>query len=374
LNIEQPTSNIECRVDGHGAFDIRCSAFGVRRSLLGRLGAACAAILVLAATACEGGTGDLAILSFETDGMLSWTNALSNATYQVEWASTPTGAWHASWSVPGLVANTAGVTMVDVPMYYRIASAPRQDFVTEAFGIAAGANGYVAGSTQCPFDDQAGKYFFGPIVVEHSTNLVESTTTNATFTLVKQFSGLNTRLHRLENEGQAANPVTGYAECKAVFHYGDGSSSTVTHTFSSWRTEGYTNANPAKTVTDVNIWLRCVYTMPMANTAHERNDRLYGYTNLPSVNIDLDLPALTGMVTHAMLHAETPDRQAGDGICYALSDGSASMSNLSLNTQYPLSALGTNPTSLSILLSPAGQNPAPETPSVKGIGLLYWAR
>jgi hypothetical protein len=63
------------------------------------------------------------ITGFHGNGVLTWSNRLSNAVFSVQWASTVTGPWQDSWSLLRPLPGTAGATKtVDVPMFYRVAA------------------------------------------------------------------------------------------------------------------------------------------------------------------------------------------------------------------------------------------------------------
>lgn len=58
--------------------------------------------------------------SFSVSGEITWLDTYSNGTYQVQWASSPTGGWYSSWSnLTGKVA-TGGVLRSKVPLLYRV--------------------------------------------------------------------------------------------------------------------------------------------------------------------------------------------------------------------------------------------------------------
>lgn len=64
---------------------------------------------------------NIVITSFQSNGLLAWTNQLGSGRLRVEWASAPTGIWCSSW---GSLANrnaTSEATRVHVPMFYRVA-------------------------------------------------------------------------------------------------------------------------------------------------------------------------------------------------------------------------------------------------------------
>jgi len=66
--------------------------------------------------------GDLAITSLTSDGSLTWTNSVTNATYRVEWTSTAQGPWQRFDALTNLssVTATSRLVTVQVPMLYRV--------------------------------------------------------------------------------------------------------------------------------------------------------------------------------------------------------------------------------------------------------------
>ena len=62
---------------------------------------------------------DLHITAFHSNGVLTWSNRVSNAQYRVEWATTPTNPWQTNAPVFDII-STSSVTSIDVPMYYRV--------------------------------------------------------------------------------------------------------------------------------------------------------------------------------------------------------------------------------------------------------------
>ena len=67
--------------------------------------------------------GQLVISSLNQNGQLTWTNAVSNANYRVEWANSATGAWHGFELLTNLssISATSESVTVQVPMFYRVA-------------------------------------------------------------------------------------------------------------------------------------------------------------------------------------------------------------------------------------------------------------
>ncbi|MCX6925311.1 MAG: hypothetical protein NT154_19185 [Verrucomicrobia bacterium] len=72
------------------------------------------------ATAAFG--ADLAITAFTSNGQLTWTNWITNASYRVEWAGSLAGPWrqfNALTNLDSISATNTTVT-VAVPMFYRV--------------------------------------------------------------------------------------------------------------------------------------------------------------------------------------------------------------------------------------------------------------
>lgn len=68
---------------------------------------------------------DLLIDSIDRNGNLTWTNTVSNAVYQVQWASAVTGPWTNFQALASLdtISPTGSVTTVAVPVFFRVAAA-----------------------------------------------------------------------------------------------------------------------------------------------------------------------------------------------------------------------------------------------------------
>ena len=79
---------------------------------------------------------DLEITSFDTNGRLTWTNSVSNATYRIEWSPSLQSPWQTN-SPFNLIQGTSTVMAAEVPMFYRVV------WVDPAFDI----NGVVYYST-----------------------------------------------------------------------------------------------------------------------------------------------------------------------------------------------------------------------------------
>ena len=70
---------------------------------------------------------DVEIGSF-SDGVLTWSNTLSNAVYQVEWASSlDRGDWTNTWLGQRDLASTNPALQVPVPLFYRVSGVSYQE-------------------------------------------------------------------------------------------------------------------------------------------------------------------------------------------------------------------------------------------------------
>lgn len=80
------------------------------------------AILLGCALVCLSRAAELPVVSLGGNGVLTWTNSVSNATYRVEWASSPAGPWQQFSVLTNLDFIKASNTTVQlfVPMFYRV--------------------------------------------------------------------------------------------------------------------------------------------------------------------------------------------------------------------------------------------------------------
>jgi formylglycine-generating enzyme required for sulfatase activity len=66
------------------------------------------------------------ITSFQGNGILTWTNSVTNAAYRIEWTSSLGDEWRQSWQSLAYVESlTNQAFAVKVPMFYRVAMGPR---------------------------------------------------------------------------------------------------------------------------------------------------------------------------------------------------------------------------------------------------------
>jgi len=80
------------------------------------------ATLLGCALVCALRAAELPIATLGGNGVLTWTNSVTNATYRVEWASSPPGPWQQFSVLTNLDFIKASNTtvQVSVPMFYRV--------------------------------------------------------------------------------------------------------------------------------------------------------------------------------------------------------------------------------------------------------------
>ena len=76
--------------------------------------------VLLAADILWAADDDLIINSFQSQGRLTWSHALTTGHHRVEWAPAVTGSWQSSWQQLTHLPATGGTTSVKVPMFYRV--------------------------------------------------------------------------------------------------------------------------------------------------------------------------------------------------------------------------------------------------------------
>ncbi len=80
------------------------------------------------------------ITSLQSNGVITWTNSVSNAIYRIEWASTLNSSWQSSWdSLRNITTDTNLSASASVPMFYRVTMIPEADILTiiaKPFSIA----------------------------------------------------------------------------------------------------------------------------------------------------------------------------------------------------------------------------------------------
>jgi hypothetical protein len=71
------------------------------------------------------------IIQYQGNGMLTWTNSVTNVQYRIEWASTPEGPWHYSWeSLSHIRSGTNYILTASIPMFYRVVMLPESEHLT----------------------------------------------------------------------------------------------------------------------------------------------------------------------------------------------------------------------------------------------------
>lgn len=80
------------------------------------------ALLISGSLASAAFGADFVITSLTANGQLTWTNAITNASYRVEWAASPAGPWQQFNALTNLdaIRATSTTVTVSVPMFYRV--------------------------------------------------------------------------------------------------------------------------------------------------------------------------------------------------------------------------------------------------------------
>jgi rhodanese-related sulfurtransferase len=60
------------------------------------------------------------ITSIEDPGRIRWTSPSLNVTCRVEWAASPDGPWHGSWSNQQSIVVSTPSNLTEIPMVYRV--------------------------------------------------------------------------------------------------------------------------------------------------------------------------------------------------------------------------------------------------------------
>ncbi|NQU40338.1 MAG: hypothetical protein HQ523_10335 [Lentisphaerae bacterium] len=331
-----------------------------------------AAVMCIVSLGCAalGQTPD--IVAFQGNGVLTWSNALPNQAYEVQWASTLTGTWFSTWSFLDNVSSTSQIVRASVPMFYRVSTAPHIGLLTEIFSSQSGCNAYVTTNTDSSYDSFEREYHFGPVVSGSlAQNATEHDNSSSSYDLVKQFTDINALVHRTENQ-LSRDGISGDGSCcKVEYHYADASIEEAIECENApyYEPHTYYNGQTDKIVDHIDIYLR-----GGNQHGYEKDDVVFGFTEKPSTMIELALPVLTGHVTHTLLNIEPLRRDVGDRIEYEIYDGVTTESNLLTNTKNEIVNLSTNPTLLRVVLFPSPANPLPKTPAIKSLSFSYWYR
>ena len=60
------------------------------------------------------------VSSFPGNGYITWTNAVSNKLYSIEWAASLTGTWHSAWDSIMYMQGTNSLMQAPIPSFFRI--------------------------------------------------------------------------------------------------------------------------------------------------------------------------------------------------------------------------------------------------------------
>lgn len=93
-----------------------------------------AKILLFAATATASSQSTESI-TFNSKGVLSWSNEAPGHIQTVEWASALNEKWHSTWDALSDISPQTGHIEVDVPMFFRLRSLPVTTDLPEEAGI-----------------------------------------------------------------------------------------------------------------------------------------------------------------------------------------------------------------------------------------------
>ena len=99
---------------------------------------------------------------------------------------------------------------------------------------------------------------------------------------------------------------------------------------------------------------------------------IFELTTAVGIQVEIDLPAISGTVTHTQLLVNDVDRETGDDIQYELYDDTDTDTALELDTKNAIVNLTENPTVLRILLIPKTTSPTAGYPSLKTYCLKLW--
>jgi hypothetical protein len=114
---------------------------------------------------------ELPVATLGGNGVLTWTNSVTNATFRVEWASSPLGPWQQFSVLTNLdfIKSSNTTVRVSVPMFYRVvwtdapAPQPAGDWLFNSYSFAGSLvlTGMVA-ITNTGVSEVAGVWTFGP--------------------------------------------------------------------------------------------------------------------------------------------------------------------------------------------------------------------
>jgi hypothetical protein len=240
-------------------------------------------------------------------------------------------------------------------------------YLVETFPDADGQNNLVnLGLTDAVYDHTNGLYRAAPIIFDSSVVAV----TNCQDYTEKDIYLAGRVVRSVESEMQYAGSTdcTGYVSFGWLYEDGVQVSNTVSMPCSGNMARIITNSNPRFTNQvqwmTIRVWMEPEGCPPQPFSFSERNTRFYcGLYD--TTLLALNIPAVTGRCSHAALYAYEVAGAPADSLQFSLTDGSATVSNVSLGVKCPLGALSNNPTRVDILMTPPTNGlPAPALESV----------
>ncbi len=230
--------------------------------------------------------------------------------------------------------------------------------VWESFPTSGGVNSRVTTATSGSFIDS--QYNALAFTVEDLPAVNVTGPVNG----LKLFKTLtvNAKTQRAEAEFQV--PFSGGVAGRFIFRYSDSTSANVDISVteaSQYQYKVATNPNPLKLVTVIEIYL----TNQIATNAFVRNAKV---ATISSATVTLSLaPQSTNWTSFRL--AALGARETGDSVSFSITDGSTTLSNLTLDTVHIWSGAAA-PTSVTITLSPSVSGTAKGT-SLTTLGAFY---
>ncbi len=129
-----------------------------------------------------------------SDGVLTWSNTLYNAVYQVEWASSLlSGDWTNTWAGQRNLASTNPTLQVSVPLFYRVSgiSYPEETNSSECYNMYSNALLDAKDALPSEVSDRLLPITTNSLATEWRlfTNWVDSTTSRWVKVVTMQWSG-----------------------------------------------------------------------------------------------------------------------------------------------------------------------------------------
>ena len=229
------------------------------------------------------------------------------------------------------------------------------NLVWESFPIPNGTNGRVFSSSEGSYYDQ--QFYAMSFGVQ---DLAQVGGSGATGLRLFKTLVINGKVHRVEAE---FNNAYSYQAVRFTFRYTDSTSIDVNFTYSGpYSGESFTaiNPQPTKLVSNVDIYFNWLGQQALVKNAK------VAIISPASVTISLSPQSANWSSFRAYTHGA---REVGDDVKFSITDGSTTLSNLSLNTVYSWSGISP-PTSLILTLTPKADGTIKGS-SVTTMGVFY---